>query len=89
MSLHRLQSVLRSPFSDNSSPTVRVLAGAGGLILAVALHTIFNALIITQGASTTLSAVFLVWTTAVIFFAAFEVLKYFQYRNLSSNSYHS
>lgn len=76
-------------FSDNSSPTVRVLAGAGGLILAVALHTIFNALIITQGASTTLSAVFLVWTTAVIFFAAFEVLKYFQYRNLSSNSYHS
>jgi len=71
-------------FSSRSRPTVRVSAAALGLILAVALHTAFNELIISGGASTTLMAFFLVWTVAVVFFAAFEVLKYFQYR--SSNS---
>lgn len=67
-------------FSATSTPLVRMLAGGLGLILAVALHTAFNVLIITAGTSTTLAAVFLVWTAAVIFFAAFEVLKFFQYR---------
>jgi RsiW-degrading membrane proteinase PrsW (M82 family) len=74
-------------FSSRSHPIIRTAAAAGGLILAIALHTTFNALIIMQGASTTLAAVFLVWTSAVIFFAAFEVLKFFQYRNFSSNTY--
>lgn len=74
-------------FSDKSHPAVRTAAAAGGLILAIALHTTFNALIITQGTSTTLAAVLLVWISAVIFFAAFEVLKFFQYRNPSTNSY--
>lgn len=69
-------------FSEESHSVVRMMAGAMGLILAVALHTTFNTLIITQGASTTLAAVFLVWITAVIFFAAFEVLKFFQPRAL-------
>jgi len=73
-------------FSHESHPVVRIAAGAGGLILAGALHTSFNALIITQGTSTTLSAVFLVWSAAVIFLAAFEVLKYFQYRNFPLTS---
>ena len=73
-------------FSHTSSPLVRMAAGASGLILASALHTLFNAIIITQGTSTTLSAVFLVWTGAVIFFAAFEVLKYFQYRTIPINT---
>lgn len=72
-------------FSHESKPLTRVIAGAGGLILAGALHTTFNAIIITQGTSTTFSAVFLVWTAAVIFFAAFEVLKYFQYRTIPIN----
>ena len=72
-------------FSSQSPPATRILAGAGGLILAITLHTVFNALIITRGASTTLAAVFLVWIVAVVFFAAFEVLKYFQYRNPPSN----
>ncbi|MFZ2167267.1 MAG: PrsW family glutamic-type intramembrane protease [Minisyncoccia bacterium] len=76
-------------FSDLSRPTVRVAAAACGLILAIALHTAFNALIITQGTSTTLAAVFLVWVAAVVFFAAFEVLKFFQYRNTSTNLYQS
>ncbi|MDB5244292.1 MAG: hypothetical protein JWN18_162 [Parcubacteria group bacterium] len=67
-------------FSAGSRPATRFLASAFGLILAIALHTAFNALIITEGASTTLIAFFLVWLVAVIFFATFEVLKYFQSR---------
>ncbi len=69
-------------FSEKSSPTKRVFAAAAGLILAIVLHTAFNALIINQGASTALAAFSLVWIAAVIFLATFEVLKYFQYRNL-------
>ena len=68
-------------FSARSRPAIRMTAAALGLILAIALHTAFNTLIINQGASTTLTAFFLVWMVAVVFFAAFEVLKYFQYRN--------
>lgn len=68
-------------FSAKYRPWGRVMAAALGLILAIALHTAFNMLIISQGASSALTAFFLVWVVAVIFFAAFEVLKYFQYRN--------
>jgi RsiW-degrading membrane proteinase PrsW (M82 family) len=67
-------------FSQRGGPLLRAVFAANGLILAVALHTAFNALIITRGTSTTLAAVFLVWTAAVAFFAAFEVLKFFQTR---------
>lgn len=74
-------------FSAASRPVIRIAAAAGGLILAIALHTAFNALIISEGTSATLAAVSLVWTAAVIFFAAFEVLKYFQYRNHPTNPY--
>lgn len=73
-------------FSHYSRPPLRIVASALGLILAVALHTAFNELIISEGASTTLMAFFLVWTVAVIFFAAFEVLKYFQYRTVPNSS---
>ncbi len=69
-------------FSTKYRPQGRVVAGALGLILATALHTAFNMLIINQGASTALAAFFLVWMVAVVFFATFEVLKYFQYRTL-------
>ncbi|MDO8593308.1 MAG: PrsW family glutamic-type intramembrane protease [bacterium] len=68
-------------FSTRDRPGGRIVAASLGLILAVVLHTAFNMLIINQGASTALAAFFLVWVVAVIFFAAFEVLKYFQYRN--------
>lgn len=64
----------------------RIAVGTCGLILAITLHTAFNTLIITQGTSTTWPALFFVWIVAVIFLAAFEVLKYFQYRNLPSNT---
>jgi protease PrsW len=74
-------------FSYTSHSVIRTLAGAIGLILAIALHTTFNLLIITQGTSTTLAAVFLVWTAAVVFFAAFEVLKFFQYRHSPITTY--
>jgi RsiW-degrading membrane proteinase PrsW (M82 family) len=68
-------------FSARRRPGGRMAAAALGLILAIALHTTFNMLIINGGASTALAAFFLVWTVAVMFFAAFEVLKYFQSRN--------
>lgn len=67
-------------FSTSYRPIKRMVAAALGLILATALHTAFNTLIISSGASTAFTAFFLIWTVAVIFFAAFEVLKYFQYR---------
>lgn len=67
-------------FSVAKGKLWHLFAGALGLILSVALHTAFNLLIINQGAPTTLTAFFFVWTVAVVCFAAFEVLKYFQYR---------
>ena len=69
-------------FSVKSRPAIRAVAAGFGLILAIALHTAFNTLIINTGTSSTLSAFFLVWMGAVVFFAAFEVLKYFQYGNI-------
>ena len=74
-------------FSKAYGPSGRVAAAALGLILAVALHTAFNMLIIDQGASTALTAFFLIWMIVVVFFAAFEVLKYFQYRNFPNNTH--
>ncbi len=68
-------------FSAKFRPPMRVVASAIGLILAIILHTSFNLLIINQGTFTALSAFFLVWTVAVVFFAVFEVLKYLQLRN--------
>lgn len=72
-------------FSTRYRPQWRIAAAALGLILAIVLHASFNTLIINQSASTALASFFLVWTAAVAFFAAFEVLKYFQYRNFSNN----
>lgn len=74
-------------FSAKYHPFVRTIASATGLILAIALHTAFNTLIMNQGTSTALTAFFLVWMVAVVFFAAFEVLKYFQYRNFPHPTY--
>lgn len=73
-------------FSRGYRPAGRSIASACGLILAIALHTAFNTLIMKEGSSVELAAFFLVWVVAVIFFAAFEVLKYFQYRNLPNNT---
>ena len=69
-------------FSWRKSPLARVVYAAAGLILAVALHTAFNTLIIWKGGSTALVAFFLVWSAAVVFFALFEILKYFQSRRI-------
>lgn len=68
-------------FSRVYRPGTRIIAAGAGLILAVALHTVFNLLIISQGASSAFAAFFFVWIAAVVLFATFEVLKYFQYRN--------
>lgn len=72
-------------FSRNKSSSVRIIAAAFGLILAIALHTAFNTFMINPGASSMLAGLSLVWMVAVVFFAAFEVLKYFQYHTLSNN----
>jgi len=77
-------------FSAKYRPPARTIAAAIGLILAIALHTYFNLLIIKAGtlndSSLTLSALFLVWTGVVIIFATFEVLKYFQYRDFPNTN---
>ncbi len=70
-------------FSARFTPPARIIAAAFGLILAVVLHTVFNMLMMRPGASSALAAFFLVWMVAVIFFAAFEVLKYFKQRDQS------
>ena len=64
----------------------KALAATGGLILAIALHTLFNFFIIGQNGGDTVLAFFLVWTGAIIFFALFEIVKYFRYRNLPANT---
>ncbi|HVW71685.1 MAG TPA: PrsW family glutamic-type intramembrane protease [Candidatus Paceibacterota bacterium] len=58
-----------------------VIVGAG-LILAVALHALFNFLIISQGGASALPAFFTVWTGIVVLFALFEVLKRYENRLL-------
>jgi protease PrsW len=73
-------------FSYMKNRGIRTLAVSFGLILAIALHAMFNFLIIMQDGSYTLSAFFLVWTGAVVFLALFEILKYFRYRKLPKNT---
>lgn len=71
-------------FTFKSSRWVRMLAATAGLILAIALHTLFNVLIIAKDVTHVLAAFFIVWSAAVVFFALFEILKYFQYGTLSA-----
>jgi RsiW-degrading membrane proteinase PrsW (M82 family) len=73
-------------FSYHQPRWVRIIASAGGLILAVALHTTFNFFIINQTGTAVIDAFFVVWTGVVIFFALFEVLKYLRYKNLPTNT---
>lgn len=73
-------------FSYRKQRGARILYSAFGLILAVVLHTSFNALIIKGSGQTTLSAFLLLWSAAVVFFALFEILKYFRYRRLPKNT---
>ncbi len=73
-------------FSYKRSRPIRILAASAGVILAIALHTLFNFFIITKNGSQTIIAFFVVWTGVVVFFAMFDVLKYFRYRNLPPNT---
>lgn len=65
---------------------VRALFATIGLILAIALHAIFNFLIILETASHTLLAFFLVWSGVVVWFALFEILRYARYKRLPKNT---
>ncbi len=73
-------------FSYRKRPALRALYAAGGVILAIGLHTAFNALIMLRSGQETLFAFLLVWSTAVVFFALFEILKYWRYRRLANNT---
>ena len=73
-------------FSYRMSRGIRALAASAGLILAIALHSTFNFLIILRDGSHTLTAFFVVWTGAIVFLALFEILKYFRYRRLPKNT---
>lgn len=66
-------------FSWQKPPAVRMLYASLGLILAIALHTAFNTLIISGDGANAFFAFFLVWIAAVLFFASFEFLKYLGY----------
>jgi RsiW-degrading membrane proteinase PrsW (M82 family) len=66
-------------FSWQKARPIRTLYAAGGLILAIALHTAFNTLIINGGGSESFLAFFVVWCAAMGCFALFEILKYFGY----------
>ncbi len=65
---------------------VRTIYTTIGLILAIALHALFNFLIIDGNGSYTLFAFFVVWSGAVVFFALFELLKYIRYHRLPKNT---
>ncbi len=73
-------------FSFRQSRIIRTLFATGGLILAIALHALFNFLIIDGSGSFTLLAFFLVWSGAVVIFALFELLKYLRYDRLPKNT---
>ncbi len=72
-------------FSFRWHPVYRTIAATAGLILAIALHALFNFFIIEQEGSQTIYAFFIVWIGIVVFFALFELLRYFRYRNLPKN----
>lgn len=73
-------------FSYQASRTIRAIAASVGLILAIALHALFNFFIIQEDGSYTILAFFTVWTAAIVFFAAFEILKYLRDRTLPKNT---
>lgn len=73
-------------FSYHRGRITRTLAATLGLILAIALHALFNFLIIDGSGSFTLLAFFLVWSGAVVVFALFELLKYLRYHRLPKNT---
>lgn len=72
-------------FSYSLPRVWRALAAAGGLILAIALHSTFNFFIIKAGGTNTMVAFFVVWSGALVFFALFEILKSFRYRGRAAN----
>jgi RsiW-degrading membrane proteinase PrsW (M82 family) len=72
-------------FSFKMNRVARTLYIISGLILAGTLHALFNFFILKGDGSYTLLAFFLVWTGIIFFFALFEIVKYFRYRNLPTN----
>ncbi len=63
-------------FSYKKPWSMRVIATSLGLVLASALHALFNLLIISKDGSEAVNAFFLVWTGIIAVFALMEVLRY-------------
>jgi RsiW-degrading membrane proteinase PrsW (M82 family) len=72
-------------FAFRKGIVLRTIAATVGLILAIALHALFNFLIIDGSGTFTLLAFFLVWSGAVVVFALFELLNYLRYHRLPKN----
>lgn len=73
-------------FSFRWSKIARSVAAIVGVVLAIALHAVFNFFIMSDGELAKLYAFFMVWIGVVLFFALFEILRYLRYRNLPRNT---
>lgn len=73
-------------FSFKWHKVARAVAAAVGVVLAIALHALFNFFIMSDSELAKLYAFFMVWIGVVLFFALFEILRYLRYRNLPRNT---
>lgn len=78
-------------FTYMKRPAIRAMGASIGLILAIALHALFNFLIIPANAhaasgADVLLAFFIAWTGTLAVLAAFEILKFYKYRRLPKNT---
>ncbi len=73
-------------FSFMHRRALRIFYVVIGVVLAIALHALFNILILSGEGSRIFQALFTVWAAAIVFFALFEILKYMRYRQLPKNT---
>lgn len=72
-------------FSFYRSKKFHVLSATIGLILAIALHTVFNILILDESGAQTLNAFLFVWVGVIILFFLFEVARWIGNRQKPRN----
>src|SRR5207302_950677 len=76
--LHTLSSAtigVALALSFNKSPRVRKLSALGGVILAVALHTLFNFFILQGGSGGTFMVFLCIWLGIVLLLFTIEYVK--------------
>jgi len=72
-------------FSYRAKTLMRIGAVTLGVILAIALHTTFNFLIMDKAGAYVSDALLFVWMAIAVLFALFEILKYRTYKKLPPN----